>query len=502
MPHMKRFAWLRWAACGALALMIGCTGDEGERGPAGQDGQDGPAGEQGDPGPAGEQGPPGVDGTGEPSISAVTPGTAYLGRTIDVIISGAGTKWTSAATANFGSGITVEDVNAASPTAIVATLTIDEGASLGTRDVTVTEGENTVTYSSAFHVEAPLVVPNIVGTRAQGTIMYARAEQRDLSTPFDTLSMSTLKIRVGPDEREGIVQGATPYVVETVLFVDALTPPTTTDIVVESGPSDTNIIRSIAPGALVIAARTPVALTAGTPDTRQVTTPLESLLYSVVVPANQVVTITASANNPDASPAFALLPESGEFDELIAYDKEVTFTSGTTESTYYLVYWDQSGEAGYDATISVTQAASLDLEPNDTCAQAQTATLPANVPSLELASETDQDWFKLTVDGTAVGGTLHVVTSPGDTETDTRVDVLASDCTTSLGGPSSDAAPHEDFTSSPITAAGTYFVKVYHSNFPSGDKLYNLNVTLNPPAAVLPHNAPSAPAAASPFILP
>jgi hypothetical protein len=89
-----------------------------------------------------------------PSISAVIPGKAYQGRTTDVTIAGYATSWDSTATVDFGAGVTVNSVNAASPTSLIANVTVAASATVGARDVVVHQGSTSETYKGGFQVAA------------------------------------------------------------------------------------------------------------------------------------------------------------------------------------------------------------------------------------------------------------------------------------------------------------------------------------------------------------
>jgi hypothetical protein len=156
-------------------------------------------------------------------------------------------------------------------------------------------------------------------------------------------------------------------------------------------------------------------------------------------------------------------------------------------STTYFVRITRSvfaneGSALYNLTMELLPPG--ETEPNDTCATANTVTLPfQSATELELSSETDQDWFKFTATAADVGKQIYVQTFAGDTYTDTWVDVLhGPSCTTlmSMGGPSADSGNHETFLSTPIYEAGTYYVRVapstyYDSTFGT---YYNLFIAL------------------------
>src|SRR5438034_269885 len=116
---MKTFSIL--GVFGAMALgaaLVGC-GSDGAQGPAGSAGT---SGQQGPAGPAGPSGPSGV-GVGDPQVSAISPARAFLGRKLEVTVSGVATKWAAATTIDFGTGITVDKVTAPSPDALLVALT-------------------------------------------------------------------------------------------------------------------------------------------------------------------------------------------------------------------------------------------------------------------------------------------------------------------------------------------------------------------------------------------
>lgn len=128
------------------------------------------------------------------------------------------------------------------------------------------------------------------------------------------------------------------------------------------------------------------------------------------------------------------------------------------------------------AKVCVTPA--LETEPNNTCEQA----ISDGAPGVTLASlplQTDVDWFAYQAAAGDVGKVVHVVTAPGDADTNTLVEVFEGTCAAlnSLGGPSADSGIHEDFRSTPITKAGMIFVKVANSPVGHNGSAYTLTVT-------------------------
>src|SRR3954453_17925238 len=63
-----------------------------------------------------------------PSVSLVQPLTVFLGRTLDVHLAGYGTNWNDMTTIDFGAGVTVNKVTAASETGLTVNITIAETA--------------------------------------------------------------------------------------------------------------------------------------------------------------------------------------------------------------------------------------------------------------------------------------------------------------------------------------------------------------------------------------
>jgi hypothetical protein len=138
-------------------LLVGCGGDDGV-------GTEGPPATQGPPGPEGPQGE-----QDEPTISAVTPSWLWLSRSELVTISGYDTAWTDGATVDFGPGVTVSDVVVASPTSIVATVSVAETAAVGAHDVVVTADDGELTSAGGFEVRPGMQVVHVLGDGTQGS---------------------------------------------------------------------------------------------------------------------------------------------------------------------------------------------------------------------------------------------------------------------------------------------------------------------------------------------
>lgn len=159
-----------------LLVLAGCSAEAGPTGPQG---------------PAGPQGPQGPSGTA--SISAVSPLSLYVDHQTTLTVSGSATNWGSAAALDLGSGISVASMVVASPSAIVAEVVADTTAELGSRSISVTEGDQTLTFDDAFTVESPLLLEAFVGTFVPGATVRATVRQMDPSTPFETPAEITLE---------------------------------------------------------------------------------------------------------------------------------------------------------------------------------------------------------------------------------------------------------------------------------------------------------------------
>jgi hypothetical protein len=94
-----------------------------------------------------------------PTVTAVNPDQGYRGETLDVTITG--TNFNGATSVSFGAGITVNDFDVDSNTQITADITIAAGATLGTRDVSVTTPEGTGTLEDGFTVLEEVPEPTV-----------------------------------------------------------------------------------------------------------------------------------------------------------------------------------------------------------------------------------------------------------------------------------------------------------------------------------------------------
>jgi hypothetical protein len=476
MRHRNSLPLLTVCVAAWALVQQGCGGAEGT---TGSQGPTGPTGPTGSSGPAGDAGPPGPGGVVNPSVSAVIPPLAFLSRTIDVTISGFGTTWTSQTTVDFGTNITVNSVSVASPTALVANITVADNATLGTRDVTVTEGTSALKYQGAFRVQSPIkVAPS--GPFLQGSVVLSTVNQLDFSSPFDATAVGNFLTgytypNVNPAAMDGLtlsVNPVEPFAATLLALTDvkAAAGKKMLDLVSGTG---TALTHNPNPDAIDVQARAPEPLAPNTPLNATVQNAYDSHLYSVTPDPGgaKVFQITVKAWSEANNPMFILLPPSGSYKDLISF---ATGTLHATDKTdpFFVVYWDNTGAFGYDYTVEALQidvTGVHDTSNNTSAAQAVVIpSLPAAVLDGDFVVPSHHSWFQFTAAAGDIGKQVHVSTV-GDSATDTVVDILGADGTTSMGGPSSDQQFYEDLLSTPIAAAGTIYVKVYPSSSSSYD---------------------------------
>ena len=443
------------------ALLAACSSD-------GATGATGPSGSVGPTGPAGPAGPPGP-GSG-PSVSAILPYRAFLARKLEVTVLGAGTSWSRATTVDLGQGITNDKIQVASPTALIVSITIAKDATQGPRDVLVHDGASTQVYARGFTVEQPIAVTTD-GTLAQGSILFAHAANKDPSTPFDTttagdgiltpISFPDLKVTIASGATAQIT-AASSYNLDFTLLTDIDAPTTPQRVDVESGRPSA-LVEFPNDSGYVLAARTAIDLAAGTPATGTTAAPFDSALYAFTPGSTLgIADFEATATDPNLAPTIIVSSAGGKFAGALATSAKST---QITESSapLYAVYVDRNGMTGaYSVVARGTTATGVAISGlAHTSASAQTlSALAAVLQGGSLDTAADEDWFVYPAAAGDVGKRVHVQTLPGDPLCDTRVDVLGPDGTTSMGGPSDRPGAHEDFTSTPIQAAGNVLIRI------------------------------------------
>ena len=465
---MNRRVALGEVGClGAVAMACG-SGSAGPTGPAGQTGATGPAGSAAS------------SGGGTASISGIEPSNAFLARKAHVTVSGYATSWTDKTTIDFGAGITAANIHAASPTALVADITIDKTAALGPRDVVVSDTTKE-TYSQGF-VIAPPATLTLQGSLAQGSIAFANLTLQDQSTPFDTtgsqdplsgaVTYTNLNFAV-PSGVTALVNTATTNSVQILLTLDVDATAGAADLDLMSGAmGDPTDVEFPVPGGLTVTAQTATALGAS-PASGNVKTAYASTLYSYTPPSAplSIVDITASSSATGANPGFALLPKSGHFADIVGFFQSTPTATGASSTTtmllstadpYYAIYWDNSGTVGaftLGAAGTPPAATHATAATDGSKGGAVVATaLPFVLTGGAFTTATSADWVKVTTGAGDAGKAIHVQTF-GDPLTDLSINIVDMGGTTSIGGDvGAEPGGPDDVTSSAVTASTTYYV--------------------------------------------
>jgi hypothetical protein len=399
-----------------------------------------------------------------PSVSAVVPTRVFLARTTEVSLSGYATHWSNATTVDFGPGITVESLVAASPTALVARVVTTKSTPLGTRDVVVDDGSSRQRFVGAFEVASPLTA-TFQGTMAQGALGRITLQVLDSSTPLDSTSETDLDGTVTyPNIALGMPAGVGSIGIISVsdfemtfgVSIDVDASATAGDIDVVSGPPGGTTTEFPLPSGMHVTARTAAPLVSGVAATGQTSAAYDSVLYAFTPGAMAILDFYVTSSVDALDPAVALLPSSGHFADLLGYGYLQTAVA-PGGLPMYAVYWENTGGTGpYSiSTTSTKVAASLAATPADETWQGAltVSALPFVLTGGDHANPYGADWVKLDVSGPTA---LRVQTT-GDPETDTRVTAYESNASTVAGTPV-DTGYAADGTIL-LPAAGAYYVE-------------------------------------------
>jgi hypothetical protein len=441
---------------------------------------------KGDTGPAGSQGPKGdtgPQGGTEASVSGITPLGVYTGRDFEIQISGNNTAWTSTTTVNFGQGITVNKVVAASATSLVAQVTVAPNATLGPRDVTIAD-TNMDAFKGAFHVDAPMVFALTGGTLAQGSVIFGSLKDKDVNNAFDTTTtgdgfftpISYPNIAI--DGGTGFTMSPSAvnlYSIDFSMLIDVTAPTSSDTVTVVSGnpmgPAS-GLTTSVLPDAFQAQARTPMALMSGMPMTVTTTQPYESALMGISAPtAFSLDDIAVTTTDMNATPSIYLIPSSGKWADLVgaASTNQLIFLADTTD-TFSGVLFDNSAEV---TTYQVTHTSQLVASTNNEVPTADTIPAAQQVDALPyvmkmgvMTNANYQHVLRFNLASADVGKKIHAGTlSAGDPLSDTVVEIRnGADAGTSLVM-SDDSQYLDDVVSDATTAAGDYWVVITASSY-------------------------------------
>lgn len=439
---------------GLLASTLGAVGCSGS---------DGAQGAKGDPGSKGDKGDPATGGSA--SVNGLTPALAYLGRTVDVIISGDNTSWDDKSTVDFGDAkIKVNSVKAASPTALVANITVDPAATIGAHDIKVTDAAGSESFKATFAVKSPLAVTvdQPAGVE-QGGLAIVHLQMLDLTTPFDANNISASFSSATLGVLGTSVAGD--FSMDILVQADVNEAAADVDILVSSGAKGMTT-DSPAPKGLKVAARTPDALT--DMGSGKIATYTDTSLFKITPADAGLHFIQTTMGSMDGLPTVELLPKDGKWSSAIVKSYGLAALSTQSTDPIYAIVGDTglllnnpfAPPPPYSFTITLfdspaTAAAENEgAKGNDTPVLANAvAKLPGLVQGAKLSSDTDVDYFKFNVPaGTktvhiASAGVADIIVKLVDVD---GVAVLA----TSL-----DATVQEDLTFD-VAAPGDYFVEV------------------------------------------
>src|SRR5690606_697575 len=160
------------------------------------------------------------------SISGVIPGEVFVGRSAEVLIVGNNTSWSEGVSVSFGEGVTIGDTTVASPTALMVSVTADETATLGTRDVVVTQDGEELAFAGAFELSSPVKIASVQGQIAQGSISVIKVQNLDFANPFDTTTtgdglftpIEYVNVQVHAGNADALIQYVEPYTMEILLL--------------------------------------------------------------------------------------------------------------------------------------------------------------------------------------------------------------------------------------------------------------------------------------------
>jgi hypothetical protein len=484
----------------ALVAVAGCKGDKGDPG------AQGPIGATGATGVSGVTGATGATGTfdGSISLSSVVPDQVFVGRTHWITIAGFNTNWTNDPEANYAvtfcDGVTVDKANIilASPSALVVPITVDADATLGSCTVTVTTDGTPLVYADGFSLASPLAVTSYSGDVAQGSWFVLYLQNLDFENPWDgskdadgQFAYLAFHDIAGLSLFNATVE---PFAMTLVYGSDVLATTGARGIVFDSGVTGAEMTFAL-PEAFAIAARTPVALVANTPQTAHLDTAWSTKLYVYTPPSGDshaTFTVAPVDTTLGASPYMNVLTADGKWATQIAYSQNFHWWT-TAGSPLYFVVEEGSYAEDYDFTLK----ASIDQEStNNTCATAMALTAPTRVTGQSLADLEDVDWYKITTGSGDAGKLIQIQTLEGDLSTHAHIDIFEGACPGAEDEPWASSQPWMSLegmlTDKTVAASTTYFIKISYAGTKFEGSFYDLQVKLLGPEPTTGNDCSSA----------
>jgi hypothetical protein len=243
------------------------------------------------------------------TANGVSPSNGFAGRSLRVEISGDATTWTGSATVAMGSGVTVNSVSAASPTDLFADITIDPTATLGMRDVTVSDGHKTFTLSQAFEIDSPIELV-VQGSIGQGGVPFFTLVNHDAENRFDSTTDANgnyVNLTVtGPTGTTFVVSLVTDLSASGRAFID--TTATAGDLLITQGQGSAALMSDA--GSFAIAPRTATPLTNDTPVTAGIANIGDSQLFSLAAQGGSTIAhVSVTTTDKMAQLAGAMFPD-------------------------------------------------------------------------------------------------------------------------------------------------------------------------------------------------
>lgn len=429
-------------------------------------------------------------GDGEPgAVAAVFPETGYTGTTETVLISGNVTTWSDASTVSFGDGVTVVGTELVGPSSIMATVEVSNDAAPGSRTVTVDSDSLqegfAVAPSLALSAEGPR------GTMAQGSVVTLTVANQNPSAVFDTTSEGdglfspitypNFSVELSGSSAVAQVASVTPTEATISVLIDVGAEVGVRDLTITNGPEGE--ARTLVLGsALDVEERSAEEFdfVGSTLEGKQEAVAASRLFAIDPAPTDgdiELLDLSIFASDENASMSMILLGPSGSFQELVDIGSALTFTN--LEGGYLIVF-DRSPLTGFDYALDAgnTNLGPLLAEPSPEDNEDEAAALETDLNSITsaaLTSETDADWYAVTLDEDT---TLTAFTQGGDAQSDPVLAIWdASDMTEPLAEVDNDF--HETLADVPLEA-GDYYVVVSQSDYFPYDPQqtdYNLVIT-------------------------
>lgn len=377
---------------------------------------------------------------GSGSLDQVTPGEVYLGRTIELAITGDGTDFSDQSKVELGAGVTVTTVHATSATELAVTAAVSTAAALGPHDVYV----DGAALADAFTVAAPATAEVAAGTARRGglvTVHLALVEPGRTWTADDVAFFASPGLTVG-------TRTVTATAIDALVAIDASAPLGDAVLEVHAGGDVFTV-----PAALAIAdtGDAPVLH-----DALHVQPDAAGAAFAWLDPESPLALVDLAIG---ARAAGALV-----LDGAGVYPRPLAFATTRTEvidGVRGVGFYTGGGGGAFDVTARRSPLHAVTAtDDNDSFATATLLGAPGGyVADAALAGPDDVRYFAVDVTDGAVGLPLRVVTL-GDAATDTRLAVVRDDQASLLGPMSNDDVALDELVTPVLPSVGRYYIRV------------------------------------------